>query len=185
MGFKARGESTSEPANDSLKNDASGMLAASHRRQEEELRACRQAAFALSEDRGRAEHVAIIAAGLRFFRKQAKRHVADEEESVFPRLAGQGEQIDELVRTLIADHREHEKLLGELDALAAPWIEGSALPPSGTAHEFADRFQTFYEHYRDHIDREDDELLPALASLSGEAGEAALAEMLERRPNRG
>src|SRR5262245_21523621 len=63
---------------------------------------------------GRGAPAEEVEDALGFFERQRVRHERDEEESLFPRLRGRGEDglLDELTR----QHREHERLCSELRA---------------------------------------------------------------------
>ncbi|MCG8424196.1 MAG: hemerythrin domain-containing protein [Proteobacteria bacterium] len=168
MGFKA------------LPADSIAMLDASHRRQEQRLDECLDAVQALTDGRAGQDQVATIARVLEFLRKQAARHVEDEEESVFPRLAARPD-FSELLVALESEHREHETMIAELEDLFEAWAD--AVPPSRAVSVFASRFAEFSAHYRAHIAREDDELVPAMRrELTANELADISSEMISRRP---
>lgn len=160
MGFKARG--------------AIAMLDASHRRQEERLTEGRGAADALTSNRGGSAELAMVTEVLGFLRKQARRHIADEEESVFPRLRARpgGPGVRGLIAALEVQHREHaamldtlERCLGELTAAHRSQRSRPSRSPSPSrsiARRLAADFATMEAHYRAHIALEDGKLLPAM-----------------------
>ena len=170
MGFKA------------LSANAIGTLSASHRRQEERLGEAMVAATALAEGAGSRRDTRVIADVLAFLRKQAQRHIADEEESVFPRLSHRPGNRD-LIAELLVEHREHDALLATLERLCEAW--GEALPRIGNAVVFARKLAEFSDGYRAHIAREDAELLPAMEQLGADDLRAIASEMMARRPGGG
>ena len=110
---------------------------------------------------------------LGFFERQGVRHERDEEESLFPRLRGRMD--DRLLDDLARQHREHERLVGELrsgldagDAVDAPALLALA--------------EKLRESYRDHIELEENGLIPAARKLlTADEMAAALEEMQARR----
>lgn len=118
------------------------------------------------------ELVACAAAGddvselLAFFEKVTKRHFADEERSIFPRLDG---RHAELVEQLTAEHRAHEALLTELHEAAA----GSG--------DLVGLAETWRRELTAHALAEDDELLPLLEALPADVVATITAEMKARR----
>lgn len=108
------------------------------------------------------------AAVMRYFDSAAVHHHADEEVDLFPALIESMAGSDavclrELTEALAADHRELERrwgaLRGALEALAA----GDAAPLAAAGAP------AFVERYRQHIAREEAELLPMAARLLGDA----------------
>ena len=178
MGFKAL--SAASPGRPNvLPADAIAILSGSHRRQEEELGVCARALAQLVAGRGGPQQIATIAGAMAFFREKAARHVADEEESIFPRLSMRHEQ-QALVVDLETEHREHAMMLADMDAMLEAW--GANVPSIEQASQFASQFATFADTYRAHIAREDEELLPEMRQLGAtELTEIAL-EMVARRP---
>lgn len=61
-----------------------------------------------------AEIVEACAAVERYFEHALPSHIADEEESIVPRLLGKRADVDEALRTMQAQHQVHEPLVAEL-----------------------------------------------------------------------
>jgi iron-sulfur cluster repair protein YtfE (RIC family) len=157
--------------------DALEMLERCHRQLEDSLERLGVAATTLAAGRGGQAEIDTVAEAVERLQRTGHRHVADEEESLFPRLAGRG--IDELIQILKQQHREHQALEGELAAVAAR----VALPCPADVAAALDRVAVALQRaYQKHMDREDRELIPAAAGLLGDDERAALqAEMQARR----
>lgn len=136
------------------------MMERCHRRLEERARELVDLAAAKERDE---EALADV---LDFFSKVTRRHFADEEQSIFPRLP---DDRAELAAALAAEHREHEALLARLEAAARG--EGDLLATA----------KLWSEALMSHAAREDDELLPLLRAMGDGARTAITAEMKARR----
>jgi hypothetical protein len=144
------------------------MLDRSHRRLEQRLAELTGAATTYRSD---SSGSALVAARdvCDFLQRAAARHERDEERSVFPRLTG----ADDLIAALTAEHRRHESAIAELAAiLGADPVDGGALARAAAGLE---------RLYRDHLDREEAELMPRVRDLEPTAREAIYAEMQARR----
>ena len=108
-----------------------------------------------------------------FFERQGVRHERDEEESLFPRLRDRlgGTLLDDLPR----QHRQHEQLCAQLRRLLDA-------PARETGPALLETAESLRQSYRDHIDLEENALLPAAESML-DADELAEvhAEMQARR----
>ncbi len=156
------------------------MLDRSHRKLERRLADLAAAARALAD--GTATRVELfVAREVRdYLERSAARHVEDEEQSIFPRLADEP-RASALIAQLRAEHREHDALHAELAELLRR-IERPRCPPA-LAKALVDVADRLSDAYDAHIAREDDELLPALPRwLDAGALEAVHAEMRARRP---
>ncbi len=108
-----------------------------------------------------------------FLTRTASRHERDEEDSIFPRLES-SERVDEVIRVLTAEHRDHQREITALrDVLAA-----SGKPDAEALSICASRLSSAYQA---HVALEDAELTPRLKALSPATLEAILAEMQTRR----
>lgn len=162
-----------------------GLLSDCHRRIERFLNALQTVA----EQARRAELTVAQREGLRaalqYFREAAPRHTADEEESLFPRLAAaeNPEARTAAVRlaALEADHRRADLWHAEVDRLGSLWLEQGTLPESDADH-LRVLLAGLSGLYRTHIATEDLEVFPvADRTLSREAKLAVGAEMAARR----
>lgn len=122
---------------------------------------------------------------LHYFDTAARRHSADEEESLFPRLravddAAAAAACDALTR-LETDHRIAEHHHGVVHALGMRWLADGTLPPDD-ATKLGAHLVELERLYREHIAIEDRDLFPAAARLLSSADlEAVGHEMAERR----
>jgi hemerythrin-like domain-containing protein len=100
----------------------------------------------------------------RYFSQSAPLHHRDEEQDLFPRINRQSLKIAEMVFTL---KREHETLDALWDSIAP---ELKQLPAEGFSDAFRKAAMEFSALCRQHIGRENRELLPLLSnSLSHQA----------------
>ncbi len=147
-----------------MPDDPVERLANTHRRMGEELTALEQAAR--TGDRQRLDEA------LDFFASAAKRHHADEEASLFPRLQGDA-SLAPLLDALTAEHREHDVVRTEIEGLTRA---------DAPAETIAARVDAFVAMVRAHLEREDRELLPAAErALDVDAKTAVAMEMRARR----
>lgn len=149
-------------------------LQACHRRIEQRLDALVKAADYLTADPASATEA--IARSFHFLDTSGALHTADEEESLFPRLAPLLAPSEAaFVDSLESQHREIELAYADLKARAAAM-------PAASYRELAERLR---EMYRQHIHAED-EVLMALAKrlLAAPDIEQIAAEMKTRRAAR-
>jgi iron-sulfur cluster repair protein YtfE (RIC family) len=108
-----------------------------------------------------------------YFDRSAARHVADEEQSLFPRLPALP-----VIADLRAQHREHEPLHARLAELT----DRLTLPcPAPLAGELADLTRALARAYGEHIELEERELMPAVRALDPALLETVRSEMQARR----
>jgi len=122
---------------------------------------------------------------LRYFRKVAPRHNADEEESLFPQLRShpgeQSEQVFAHLASLAADHRWAEVQHHEVDAIGNRWLSAGVLH-SGYHAQFRSLVHSLSRFYAHHIHIEEEEVFPvARRTLSPMEKETVGREMAERR----
>jgi len=159
---------------DSGFDDPIGMLKDCHRRIESFL----QILFLVAERaRGRRltdEESAAVKSSLSYFQTGGKRHTADEEESLFPRLRGQmpGKEPEELHR-LEDDHERADELHAEVEELFEIWME-SGLLSEENQKILAQSVAELDEVYKAHIKVEEEVVFP---QASRALDEKAVAEM--------
>lgn len=124
-----------------------------------------------------AEVVDACARCERYFGEALPLHVADEEESLLPRL--RGEAVDEALATMHAQHDEHRpvlvELLESLRALrAAPSSAQARTQLGAVAARVADEFEQ-------HLTLEEQVLFPAVAALEAGVQRQVVAELRARR----
>jgi hemerythrin-like domain-containing protein len=155
-----------------MPKDALDMLSRCHRRLEEQTASLCDAAEALAGGSGGAEERQTVEDALAFLRRTMRRHIDDEERSVFPRLEDRAE-LEELLAQLTAEHRDHESLFSKLEAA---WNAADHRAMLGHARKLS-------LAYVSHARLEDEQLLPAVETHLDL--EALAAEMEGRRGKAG
>jgi hemerythrin-like domain-containing protein len=129
-----------------------------------------------------ADSVAVQAADavLRYFRQAAPHHHADEEADLFPALldAARGPDhasVRKLTRALIEDHRSLEGMWQRLESELERLRGGDA-----TALK-RDTVDAFVAAYTQHIEREENDLLPLAARLLDEAALTRVGSAMRER----
>jgi hemerythrin-like domain-containing protein len=117
----------------------------------------------------------------RYFSESLPLHVADEEESILPRLSGRQPTLDAVLQTMHSQHAEHKPLLESLldicDTLKASPEQLPHLRQS--LHDVASKLR---ECFNAHLSDDENIVLPAIRSLlSAEERETLVTELRERR----
>lgn len=135
---------------DSGFDDPIGMLKDCHRRIESFL-----GILCVVIDRAQGRSLAdeerdAVKAALQYFRTGGRRHTADEEESLFPRLQKCDANCVEEIDRLENDHQEANDLHGSIERLYSTWIESGTLGAEDTQrlHAQTGRLKQLYS---DHI----------------------------------
>lgn len=167
---------------DSGFDDPLGMLEDCHRRIERFLHIlCLVAEQACGRPLSEEQSAAVTAA-LRYFQEGGRRHNADEEESVFPRLrAVDPDRSLANLAHLEDDHRRTANLHQLVESLYRKWIDTSAL---SSEEQQALRFATteLQRIYKEHIHMEESVVFPRAAQVLDTAAIAAIgAEFQARR----
>jgi hemerythrin-like domain-containing protein len=117
----------------------------------------------------------------RYFREAMPLHVADEEDSIRPRLAGRAREIDRALSDMHEQHSAHEAALVELtsaaDSVAADPEDAAARARMAAAARALDALLA------PHLDLEEAVILPAIRRLLSARELADIA--LEIRARRG
>jgi hemerythrin-like domain-containing protein len=149
----------------------------SHRRLEEQLD--RFGPIVDAVKRGEAEGWSELDDIIRYLNEATLRHESDEEESVFPHLQAHP-ALRPLLERLSVDHASQRNLIETVNEIVSG-LDRKRPNPASLAR-LARKFRTLAASYRDHIKREDRELMPAIQRYLSEADRAAIgAEMLARR----
>jgi len=158
-----------------------GMLTDCHRRIESFLRVL---CVVADRARGRAlteEEKEAVESALRYFRSGGKRHTADEEESLFPRLrrASSGNNIAELAG-LERDHEKADALHHAVEVVFLEWIAKQRLSADEESrlHEATEELQRLYEA---HIQVEELEVFPRASRLLDRESIAQIGEEFRAR----
>ncbi len=150
---------------DSGFDDPIGMLVDCHRRIERFLH---MLCLVANRAQGRAladEEAKAVQSALQYFRVGGRRHTADEEESLFPRLrtettAGNFEQLGGLEN----DHREAIDLHHKVETLYSIWVADGLLKPDDTQRLQSDTEQLKHI-YEQHIQVEEQIVFPRAAEI--------------------
>lgn len=103
-----------------------------------------------------------LGTALDYFDQAAPKHTQDEEESLFPRIAGD----PEAARTIAAlehDHARVQPLHDTVERLGRHWLSTPLSPAD--RREFQQTLTQLRDVYRDHIRVEDTHLFPLAARL--------------------
>jgi hemerythrin-like domain-containing protein len=111
----------------------------------------------------------------RYFSSSAPLHHRDEEEDLFPRINRQSLRIAELVHHLKREHQELDALWETL----APELR--RIPGDGFSDAFLETAGRFCELSRQHIMRENMELLPLVASSLSQQELGYIGEAMAKR----
>ncbi len=127
-----------------------------------------------------AEVKGAVAQCLRYFTEALPLHVRDEEDSLWPRLAGRSPALDATLAQMRAQHFAH---VSRLNALQAALEAVLARPGEPAAHrQLAATASTLETDFEEHLALEETELFPSLEdALPAEEREAIIAELRARR----
>jgi hemerythrin superfamily protein len=122
---------------------------------------------------------------LRYFRKAAPRHNADEEESLFPKLQShsdaEAEAMFARLASLAADHHWAETQHFEIDAIGSRWLSAGVLQSSDLAR-LRTLVHSLSRFYARHIEIEEKEVFPAARRILSAAERHTVGrEMAEKR----
>ena len=157
-----------------------GLLSDCHRRIERFLQILLTIATQARGGALDAEHRHALEAGLRYFREAAPKHIADEEEDLFPRLRQlRGGRIPPVltdIDRLEAEHKTAEGWHRQVDQLGEGWLSENFLQMEDAVH-FKNLLTSLSDLYQAHIRLEEDRVFPA---ARGELAEAELRAMGQR-----
>lgn len=132
---------------------------------------------------GRADSEIREAAGRvrRYFTESLGHHVADEEESILPRLRGRDAAVDAALEGMEHEHRDHEENVARLVAACAE-LERQPAQLSRLRAEIDHVSTRLVEDFDAHLDGEEKIVLPAIRRLLSQDERAQIrAEMRARR----
>lgn len=164
---------------DSGFDDPLGMLKDCHRRIERFLNILWMVA---GRAKGRSltdEEREAVEAALEYFRVGGRRHNADEEESLFPRMRTEAGENGELAR-LEKDHRTAEGLHATVEELYRMWIADGGLN-AGSAAKLGAAAEALKGLYEAHIRVEEDVVFPQAAGALDKDTIAAIGREFQAR----
>ncbi len=151
----------------------SGLLLDCHAR----IRSFAQLAVRLAEDDAPNAELADAAARVhRYFTQALPLHVADEEQSLAPRLRRFAPDVGEALATMELEHRAHDEILANL----VPAWDALRSDPS-LRRDTLDDARRLRSQLETHLAAEERVVLPAIARLPAEEARAILAELRARR----
>jgi hemerythrin-like domain-containing protein len=167
---------------DSGFDDPIGMLTDCHRRIEHFLHIL---CLVVGRARGRSmseEETRAVEAALDYFQVGGRRHNADEEESLFPRLrAGSSAKELEELGGLEGDHQQAGALHTEIEELYRRWIAANSLSAE-EENRLTSAAEQLRRLYEEHIRIEERVVFPrAVAALDSHAVAAIGEEFRARR----
>lgn len=179
-----RGHNTAEA-------DPFARLTETHRRLEQRLEDLERAALDLRQGIGPKAALEDIFGGVGFLGRGARRHVEDEESTLFPRLRALmsadptvAATLEPVLARLGDEHVAHRAIEDELTAMVQAW--GDAPPPAADVERLVELTMKLKAVYAEHIAHEERDLFPAAkAALSAEEIAEMGREMMDRRPDRG
>jgi iron-sulfur cluster repair protein YtfE (RIC family) len=118
----------------------------------------------------------------RYFSESLPRHVADEEDSLEPRLRGRDPGLDAALDRMHREHRAHDPLVVRLVAACAE-VEADPARLAALQPEIAAVTAELAAELAGHLASEEEQVFPALRRILSEEERAAIrAEMRARRP---
>ncbi|MBI5518333.1 MAG: hemerythrin domain-containing protein [Deltaproteobacteria bacterium] len=115
----------------------------------------------------------------RYFTEALPLHVADEEESILPRLRGVAPAVDAALAAMHAQHQDHGAPLGAL--LSALGALGEAPGDPAARARVREAVTTLEGAFEEHLALEETVLFPALAARPPEVQRAIREELRGRR----
>jgi hemerythrin-like domain-containing protein len=160
------------------------LLTDCHRRIEHFLEVLSKVGEAV-DDRLSQDQATALENALRYFREAAPKHVADEEESLFPRLrtlsADEAKQAMADLAQLESDHEDVQALHAVLETIGQRWLSGQGAIQEETV-EFRRCVTELKSKYCQHIHIEDEKIFPLAERLLAVNEKATIgSEMAARR----
>ncbi len=119
----------------------------------------------------------------RYFTQALPLHVADEEESIEPRLRGLSPTVDEALDVTARQHRQHEPGLTAL--LRATKLFRSCPHDAAVRAELAVIAQALEEQFDEHLGIEERVIFPAIRELLSQKAQTSIVAELRRRRHSG
>ncbi|HLL21020.1 MAG TPA: hemerythrin domain-containing protein [Kofleriaceae bacterium] len=162
-----------------VNGDIADLLLACHHRIREQLALARRIANAPAGTS--AESIRAAAERVRrYFAIAFPLHRQDEEDDLFPRLAGRSDTLDAAIRRLSHDHDAHEAHVARLVALCVA-LEREPETHAARARELADVANEVELELVQHLALEERVVFPAIEMLAADERQAILQRMRARR----
>lgn len=161
-----------------------GLLSDCHRRIERFLQILLTVATQAGGGALDAEHRRALEAGLRYFREAAPKHIADEEEDLFPRLrqhrSAHTAPVFADIDRLEAEHKTADAWHRQVDQFGERWLSDNFLPPEEAA-QLKDLLTSLSGLYQAHIRLEEDRVFPAARGRLAEEELRAMGHRMAQR----
>jgi iron-sulfur cluster repair protein YtfE (RIC family) len=160
-------------------NDIVDLLLACHRRIVEHLVIARRIANA--DATTNPESIRMAAHRVRrYFGDAFPLHKQDEEDDIFPRLLGRGDELDAAIGELIRDHDVHDAQVAAIVELCAR-IEHDPTQHRALASRLTDTVQALGHELDAHMKLEERIVFPAIAMMATLEKQEILVAMRNRR----
>lgn len=162
-------------------DDPIGMLTDCHRRIENFLRVLDVVCHRAKDRPLSEEETSAVQASLDYFRRGGRRHTADEEESLFPRLRAQLSAADfKELDGLEDEHETADALHTEVDDLCTHWLSSGALSDADSAR-LAAAVEELVRIYAGHIRIEEEVVFPRAAKVLDAGTVKTIGDEFRRR----
>ena len=101
---------------------------------------------------------------VRYFSESLPLHVADEEESIIPRLSGRDAALDRTFESIRREHSAHDHDLKSLLKICGD-LQAAREPAAETRQELRDIAVNLRQQFQIHLSEEEQVVLPAIRSL--------------------
>jgi hemerythrin-like domain-containing protein len=155
-------------------SDPIGLLEACHGRIEQNCALLQRMCDHQDTQGADADLAAAAQTVMRYFDIAAPLHHADEEQDLFPALAGEAD-LQQLIRRLQTEHAEHEMLWQTLRTDLERLVGGHA------AETLRAHAQPFIAAYRQHADIENQQILTRARQVLGGTTLARIGEAMAQR----
>ena len=110
-----------------------------------------------------------------YFSTAGKLHHQDEEQDLFPILTGQSLKMAEIINHLKQDHQQLDKAWEQLEPLLSKPASIESTP------DFAAKVNSLCEAYREHIKKEEDDLLSIALQILDSGQLKQLGKQMKKR----
>jgi hemerythrin-like domain-containing protein len=115
----------------------------------------------------------------RYFTEALPLHVADEEDSILPRLRGRSPELDRALDAMADQHTEHEPGISALlEALGAVARDPGGADVKAALAEVARRLEA---EFAEHLSLEESVIIPAVRELPADLQATIIGELRRRR----
>ena len=120
----------------------------------------------------------VLESSLNYFRNSAPKHIADEDDSLFPRLKKAG--VSAKLKVLATQHEQISQLHADLESVGLQWLSLPRLSPP-TWEKLKDTVDALSTIYSEHIQIEEHDIFPAAAAFLSTQEMAKLGDEMSAR----